>query len=290
MVRFIRWLALHVGESAARLCLYPITAYFLIMRHSERRASRDYLRRALGREPRLLDIARHIHTFATTILDRVFLLTGRFKPERIRLHGLPELNTHLDAGRGVLLLGSHFGSFEAVRAIGLARQELHLRILMDYQHNPQLSQLLDALNPRARDSIIDATGDSTRVLLEIHETLNAGGLVGMLADRARSGESTVTCRLLNDPVALPVGPFRIAAVLHKPVMLIFSILRSDNTYDVYFEPFADELHVGRRGERDQAINEWVHRYASRLEARIREAPFNWFNFYDYWATDNSPHA
>ena len=291
MLRFIRWLALHVSESAARACLYPVTAYFLAVRRSERRASRHYPRRVFNHEPGLLQVARHIHTFATTILDRVFLLTGRFNAERVRVHGLPELRAHLDAGRGVLLLGAHLGSFEAVRAVGLAHQQVTVRILMDYQHNPKLSTVLDALNPRARASIIDAGGDATQVLLQMHETLDAGGLVGILADRFRSDEPTLPCTLLNAPVALPTSPFRLAAVLGKPVMLIFGMLRNDHTYDVYFEPFTDQLVLGKRGERQQALQTCMQRYTARLEARLREAPYNWFNFYDYWstATTDNPH-
>lgn len=292
MLRFIRWLALRVSARAARLCLLPITGYFLIVRGMERRASRDYLRRVLGHEPSLLQVARHIHTFARTILDRVFLLTGRFDSSRVRVHGLPALRTHLDTGRGVLLIGSHLGSFEAVRTIGLAQQHVTVRILMDYHHNAQLSQLLDALNPQAKSSIIDAGGDGMQALLQMHATLAAGGLVGILADRARSDEPTLRCSLLGVPVALPTSPFRLAAVLHYPVMLIFGILRHDNTYDVYFEPLADSITLPPRGMREQALQTWLQCYATRLETHMRDAPYNWFNFYDYWHTpqtgDDSP--
>ncbi len=45
MIRFIVWLALRLGRSAARILLYPICAYFLIFSLRSRRASRDYLAR-----------------------------------------------------------------------------------------------------------------------------------------------------------------------------------------------------------------------------------------------------
>ena len=41
----------------ARACLIPITLYFLARRGPERRASRQWLTRALGRPATLLDIA-----------------------------------------------------------------------------------------------------------------------------------------------------------------------------------------------------------------------------------------
>ena len=68
----IRGIARHAGRRVARLLLGPITLYFLLMRGPERRASVAYLDRVLGRPARWSDGARHIHTFASTILD----LTG----------------------------------------------------------------------------------------------------------------------------------------------------------------------------------------------------------------------
>ncbi len=287
MVRFIRWVALDVGAPVARAMLLPITAYFLLVRGPERRASRNYLRRALHREPNLRDIARHVYCFAVSILDRVAFLSGQGAARTVRVHGVEHVQRHVEQGRGVLLFGSHLGSFEAVRHVGFSRPDLEVRILMDYQQNPQLTTLLDALNPRAYASVIDAGEESTRVLLRIHETLERGGLVGVLADRVHADEATVTAELLGSPITLSMGSFRIAAVTGAPVLLIFGLLRPDGTYDVYFEPFADRIEI-RRGHREQDAGRWASRYAARLEARIREAPFNWFNFYDYWRDEPQP--
>lgn len=287
MVRFIRWVALDVSTPLARAMLLPITAYFLVVRGQERRASRHYLRRALRREPGMLEIARHIHTFATSILDRVAFLAGQASARTVRVHGLDCVHRHLEAGRGVLLFGSHLGSFEAVRHIGFSRKEIEVRILMDHQRNQQVTQMLDALNPKARASVIDAGSDATRVLLAIHETLARGGLVGLLADRGHDADVTLPARLLGDTVALPLGPYRIAAVTGAPVVLIFGLLQPDGTYDVYFETFADRIEL-RRNLRIEDAAVWAERFAGRLEARIREAPFNWFNFYDYWHDEDAP--
>lgn len=281
LVQLIRRVALSYPW-LARIMLYPITLYFLIVRGVERRASRNYLRRVLRREPRLADIARHIHTFARSILDRVALLDDNSTRSTVRVHGVDNVLRFLEQGRGVLLFGSHLGSFEAVRHVGLTHTDVPIRILMDYGQNPQVTSLLDALNLKARASVIDAGREPTGVLLEIHETLQRGGLVGVLADRPHPGEATVPARLLGGTIALPIGPLRLAAVTAAPVVLFFGLLRDDGTYDVYFEAFAQRIDIRRR-QREQDVKCWADRFAERLEARIHEAPYNWFNFYEYWA-------
>ena len=41
-------------------------------------------------------------------------------------------------------------------------------------------------------------------------------------------------------------------------------------------------HLGRPTEGQQDIQYWMQQYANILEEQIESAPFNWFNFYDYW--------
>ena len=86
----IRTIARRGGRVVARAFLYPIVAYFLAMRGPERRASRAYLTRAMDKPAGLLDVARHIHTFAATILDRVFLLGEDMRRFDVRVQGVDQ--------------------------------------------------------------------------------------------------------------------------------------------------------------------------------------------------------
>ncbi|MEG3194272.1 acyltransferase, partial [Lysobacter sp. D1-1-M9] len=88
----IRTIARHGGRAVARVLLVPITLYFLVVRGPERRASRAYLGRVLGRRVGLADVARHIHCFAATILDRVFMLSGQLDRFDIDIDGLDGLH------------------------------------------------------------------------------------------------------------------------------------------------------------------------------------------------------
>ena len=39
---------------------------------------------------------------------------------------------------------------------------------------------------------------------------------------------------------------------------------------------------------EDAIKQLAQRYAKRLEYYAHLAPYNWFNFYDYWPTEPAP--
>lgn len=286
--RLALWLictiGLHGGRRLARLLLLPITLYFLLMRGPERRASRAYLSRVFGRPARWTEVARHVHCFASTILDRLFLLSGRDRALDIRTHGLDALHAAMEQGRGVLLFGSHHGSFEALRALSATRPDVRVRVVFDKGQSPALTCLFDRLNPDIARTAIDARQPGTAIVLAIGEAAASGALVGLLADRGRPGEATRAAPFLGSPAPFPVAPALIAATLKVPAVLCFGLYRGGNRYDLHFEHFADALDIPRR-ERAAALDRVLARYAQRLEHYVRLAPYNWFNFYDFWQND-----
>lgn len=283
-IQLIRGIARYGGRSFSRLLLFPITLYFMLVRGPERRASASFLERVHGRSASWLDVARHINCFAATILDRVFLLSGQFDKFDFRIEGAAALHAEIDKGKGVLLFGSHLGSFEVLRVLSRLRPDVTVRVVMDRGQNATLTRLLDALAPDIAATVIDATQDGATIALAIKDATDAGALVGVLVDRARPGESLKPVEFMNAPAAFPSGPFLIASMLNVPVLLSFGLYRGGNRYDLHFEPFEFEKNIPRARRRD-ALVQVQQRYAMRLEHYLRLAPFNWFNFYDFWSLD-----
>jgi predicted LPLAT superfamily acyltransferase len=91
----------------------------------------------------------------------------------------------------------------------------------------------------------------------------------------------VSCPFLGEQAAFPAGPIRIAAMLKRPIALMFGIYRGGNRYEVYFERLAMLDQIDNR-DRDSMTGHVLRRYAGRLEHYCRIAPYNWFNFYDFW--------
>jgi len=286
--RFALWLirniALYGGRRFGRLFLYPITLYFFLRRGPERDASRAYLSRVFGRRASAWQVMRHIHCFAATIMDRIFLLAHGEKNFEIETVGLEMLDERLARGHGVLLFGSHQGSFEALRAIGARRPEMPLRVLLDKQKTPAMTELLEALAPEVGACVIDASQDGTSITLAINEACQQGALVALLADRGRAHEALRHAPFLGRPAPFPVGPWLLAHSLKVPVVLCFGLYLGGRRYRLVFEPMADQVDIPRHA-RGPALDALIARYAQRLEHYVHVAPYNWFNFYDFWQQD-----
>src|SRR5881392_2527498 len=278
-LRLIAWIAVHIGRRAARLLLYPITLYFVISARAGRRVSYEYLKRVRGCRPHWWHVFRHFHCFAATILDRVYLLRSEFEHFDVTLHEKEILHRQIESGKGCILLGSHFGSFEVLRTLGVTQQDLPLKVLMDIAHNENITRFLDALNPQIANTVIESNRPD--VLLRVKESLDAGFLIGAVGDRISSDGKTTQCQFLGATATFPAGPIVLAAVMHRPVVLFFCVYRGGDRYEIYFEQLADEIILDR-DRRPEEIQRWMQRYANRLEYYTRLAPYNWFNFYPFW--------
>jgi predicted LPLAT superfamily acyltransferase len=280
----MRWLAVAAGRRASRVMLHPIVIYFLLAAPAARRHSRAYLARALGRPAGWRDVYRHLYCFAATVLDRVYLLRGCFDEFEVEASGVETIMQPFAKGEGVLACGAHIGSFEALRVIG---HEKGLRVAtIMYEDNARLiNDTLSAIAPGVKLHTI-ALG-RVDAMLSLRQWLEDGGVAGMLADRTLPGPAqrskTICVPFLGAPARFPEGPFRLAAMLRRKVIFMAGLYRGGRRYELRFAELADFGQTSAGNDREQAILAAVERYAGTLEALCRDAPYNWFNFYDFWA-------
>jgi predicted LPLAT superfamily acyltransferase len=279
MMKFMVWVALKLGRNAARALLYPISLYYVLFSPIPRAASKQFLTRALGRAPRLTELYRHHFFLAACLLDRIFFLDGQFAKFDVQVHGEEIAAEALAQGKGCILIGAHFGSFEVVRALGRNRPDLQVALLMYQENARNIAEVAAAINPTLAAEII-ALGQPDS-MLKIMDRLDAGGFIGILADRTFETEGRQSCSFLGQPAAFPLGPFRLASVLRRPVVLMLGLYKGGSRYDIHFETLGDGQESSKAGSRAMA-EAMLHRYVARLEYYARLAPYNWFNFYDIW--------
>ncbi len=306
LMRWMLWMAFKLGRRGVRWMLYPTVAYFLIAAPRSVRASRHCLQRLLGRPATLRDVAKHLFYFASCTQDRIFLLSQQHHELVIDAFWSPDIPAVIAKSPGCLLLVGHVGSREALRltppppqpdATNLqdgkivlrnahlrAHESLAVAVLLDRQVGRQMTALFEQLNPELATLIIDASERGPALALKLKETLQSGRMVGIGADRAAAEERAVRVQFMGGTVEFPEGPWTLAAALGVPVILGFGLYCGDNRYQAHFELFSERI-VTARHTRHADIQAHAQRYAQRMEHYARLAPYNWFNFYDYWVDD-----
>jgi predicted LPLAT superfamily acyltransferase len=264
--RLIIWLALHAGRRFCRVLLVPISAYFLVTAPVARRASRQFLTRALGRGATWRDSFHHLFVFATTLLDRVFLLHGRHRALEIAVVNEKLFDDAIAAGRGCLLLGSHLGSFEMLGVIGSVERRLAVNMVMHLEDSEGVRDLIAATGCTIPYQVIVLGRPES--MLRVKECLERGEVVGILADRVYGKEAAEALPFFGVPARFSLSPFRLARITGAPVLTVFGLFQGARRYEIRFEALSAPQPAP---------------YVAILEQQARRCPYNWFNFYDFWS-------
>jgi len=268
-----------LGRAPSRVLLHLIASYFVLFAPTARRHARNYLRRALGREPSFADRYRQVLNFAATIHDRVYLLDECFEQFDISLEGEELMRKVVAGGQGAFLMGAHMGSFEVTYAFGMHQTGLNVVMAMYPDNANKINTMLAALRPAIKPEIIPL--GHIEAMLKVRERLDEGAFVGILGDRTLGDEPLQEVDFLGSRAYFPVGPMRAAALLRRPMIFMLGLYRGGNRYHLVFELVADFSAVGH-AQRARAVEDAIRRYAALLEKYCRSDPYNWFNFFDFW--------
>ena len=280
------------GRPLSELVVHAIVLYYFATFGTARAASLAYLRRvaslpggaaALGhRRPGLLATYLHLRAFGLSIFDRLALWFGDGDEMRFDVVGIEEYDRLLRPDRGAFVVGAHLGSFDALRALA-DRDDRVVNVLMFTRNAPRINTLFRQLSPHAQLRVIPVADDSIDTVLRIRACIARGEIVAMLGDRSEPGDAGRRCRvpLLGGEVDLPEAPYRLAGLLGCPLFFMVALRRRTAHYEVHAEVLAERVELPR-GERDERIRALAAAYAARLEHYCLLAPYEWFNFFDYW--------
>jgi predicted LPLAT superfamily acyltransferase len=280
------------GRRLSLVLVHAIVAYFFLTdRGGGRAASRAYLRRvaanpdgaaALGRTPGFWASFLHYRAFALSIFDRMELWFGRRGVFEFEFEGREHFDRLLTPERGAIVVGSHLGSFDAMRALADHDGRV-VNVLMYTRHAPRINAFFRELSPDVEVRVIHADPDSIDSVLQIKACIERGELVAMLGDRVEPHDRHRSCRatLLGDPAEFPSAPYLLAGLLGCPVVFMVALRAAGGRYRVFAEVLSERVELPRR-EREKMLRELVAAYAARLEAYCVRAPYQWFNFFDFW--------
>lgn len=270
------------GRRLGRALLWPVMGYYFLFSRTARAASRAFLARVDAPHGAAATF-QHMLRFGQVALDRLLFVQGKTGEMDFEL-GPTELLDELQASEtGALLLGAHVGSFEALA--GMARHyDLQVNAVVNTTGSKMFMEVLRRLSPAVAERLIDLGGGRLDAIFTMRERLDAGEHVGLLADRCTSDERAVVVPFMGQDARFPAGPFILASTIGCPVYFVAAIYRGGNRYEVHAERFADRIALPRKN-RAEGLRKWATLYSTKLEALARKEPTNWFNFYDFWQTD-----
>jgi predicted LPLAT superfamily acyltransferase len=290
-MRFVVWCYRLLGRRFCQLLILPAVLYFFLTDRTGRRASLRYLRRlyarpggalALGHRPTWWDSFRHYRECGLSILDRVGFWLGRDDDCTIAFHDEGQFASLETEGRGAIILGAHLGSFDALRVLA-RRSHIVVNVVMFIEHARMINSIFHALDRDASLRMIQLDPASIKSVFTIKACIERGECVALLADRVGIGDDKRTGQVtfLGDRALFPHGPFLLASLLKCPMIFMVALRVGDGRYEAFAERFAERVVVA--GSED--LNALASDYARRLERYCLMAPYQWFNFYDYWADE-----
>ena len=274
------------GRDMCYFFVLPPALWFWLRDRAARRAIFDYWRRLhpdQGAWRAWLRVPLHFWIFARGLADRMLIAVA---PGSVRQkqQGLENISG-IQRGRGIILLSAHIGIFELSArwlATQLPADAPRLNLVMLDAEDPRVQAHIDRTMGARPYSVIDLR-DPLTASLGIAAALGRGEICCMLGDRtAGSITGTRQVNFLARQARLPVGPFIAASASRALLVPCFCHRVGWSTWLCEADP-AWEIDLGPRAGREERLQAVMQRWADRLESLVRRSPYNWNNYFDFWA-------
>lgn len=187
------------------------------------------------------------------------------------------LDELLTEGRGVLIVGGHFGNWE----LGGVALRLMRGLPLTIVGKSEASPVVGAIRRRMRESLGIETleiGQMVETALQIRRLLAGNGLVAMLLDRP-IGRDHVDVRFFGRSTGFLRTPAMISYLSGAPMLPAFMIRRDDHRFRCWL---GEPIFVDSTLPTQQAIHIATQAFATQLETHIHQNPQLWYQFYRYW--------
>ena len=276
------------GERAALILVWFISLWIWLFSPELRLSSRHYLRRissfAAARGVRLgrLSTRKHVYAVSVNFFERMLSWKGSLTVDRL----ISEDNAHermlarAALPEGAVIIGAHAGNSEMLRGMNSSCSQKKITSFMFAHQFPRLMELIKSLNSQSNLSIIMAEEITPATGMMLSEKLDAGEWIYIMGDRLLASD-TRYCEVefLGKKARFPLGPWLLAAIFKKPVYTVFAV-KIHGKYHLYFQEVG-EIRISRKN-RNEALRKYVENYARFLEELLLKAPYQWFNFFDFW--------
>lgn len=268
-----------LGVRAAYGLLYFVALYYVFFAGKSTRSIFYYFRKRLKYSwtKSVLSIYKSYYVFGKTIIDKAAISSGlqnRFTHECDGVENIIEL---LDKKQGGIMISAHVGNFEIAEFFFEeidTRSQISL-VTTDAEHQ-NIKEYMEKVTMRSNVKFILVKDDMSHIF-EINNALSNGELVCFTGDRYMKGQKLLTESLMGKEANFPAGPFLLASRLNVPVLFVYVMKETNKHYHLY----ARQAEVKNRDA--QGL---LKKYTESVEWMLKKYPLQWFNYFDFWETDD----
>ena len=275
-----------------RIFAIPIGFFFWLVSVNQRKAIKTYLKKIRpGRKPYTLPL---FLAFSITIIEKLESWAGKIRFGKIHFQqdDITTIWKELEEGKGALLICSHLGNMEMLRAIadygeiGVSRKVPVISIV-DFAVTAEFNHMIEETNGSSMHNIISADDIGPDTMMMLQEHVAKGGIVVIAGDRssADTPDRNYDIDFLGSPAQFPQGPFIMASLLDCPTYFVFAARQKPLSVSAEYNMHIHKTKVefsGSRSEKKLQIRQMAEEFVRSLEKYCNKYPFQWYNFYEYW--------
>lgn len=241
----------------------------------QRRASRDYLRVALGREPRPTDLFRHFFAVCEALILRLRVANGT--PHLCVLGpGAGDFGKWLASSRPALLGTFHIGNSDLTGFMLVGQERKSVRIVRLRVRN---SHDTEALAAHFGDGLRFVwVNEPAELLFALKEAGASGDTLALQCDRHDHSARSEVFDFLGAARTFPFTIYHLALIFGRPVLLSFGVPEGTGRSVVHASPVFEPVEGEPRAAALERARAHFQVFLRQVEAHLRADPYQWLNF------------
>lgn len=211
--------------------------------------------------------------FAGVVIDRFAMYAGReFRVVVPEEHLFDNLSAKQG---GFVMLSSHIGNYEIAGYTLKSDRKSINAVVYEFEKESVMANR-ETMFGKTNVNMVALKEDMSH-LFEISSILNNGDIVSFPTDRTMGGR-VIECDFLGGRAEFPLGPFSVATMNGLDVLAVNVMKTGLREYTIHLRMLEYDRNAGRKSQ----VAQLSRAYVEELEARVRQYPTQWYNFFEFW--------
>jgi len=263
-----------LGVPVAYFLLFLVVPfYYIFLLNARRNLSNTFINIPNFRHSIIpITIYRNFFNLGKTLIDDFAILIKHREKYFYSQSGEKYLIDLINKSQSAILISGHIGSWSIAGEL-LKKQDGIVNVVMFDGEAIKIKRLVEKTIGKSNYKVIEIKDDLSH-LFKIKTAVDNGELICIHADRYLEGANTITTKLFNKEVQLPLGPFAIASKLNVPYTFVFAV--KESMYKYQFSATKPQY-----SNNPQII---ANEFAKVLSEKLSKYPEQWFNYFNIFET------